>query len=172
MILRAALRSVYTQTRTCPATRPRCAVTSFPRRRVLASAETLQGRQCQFPLYEASEIPLALHRALQPFPLAGASHAWPTKRLEAQQVCFSARRSWIRWSVLLQCRAMTARARSRSRFPYRTFACAQSSTSRAMSRLFFSIMTMWPLPRMPLSCRRMYSVFTPAWLRYFAVQWS
>jgi hypothetical protein len=68
----------------------RCAVT----RRRVPSAETLEGRQCQFPLYEASEIPLLLHRVLQPFLLAGASHARPTKRLEAQQICFSARRSW------------------------------------------------------------------------------
>jgi hypothetical protein len=29
-----------------------------PARRLLASAGTLQGRQCQFPLCEASEIPL------------------------------------------------------------------------------------------------------------------
>src|SRR5262245_15389843 len=55
---------------------------------------------------------------------------------------------------------------------YRTLLCSQSSISRATSRLFFSIMTMWPLPWMPLSCSRMYSVFTPAWLRYLAVQWS
>ena len=69
----------------------RCAVT----RRRVPSAETLEGRQCQFPLYEGSEIPLLLHRVLQPFPLAGASPARPTKRLEAPQICFSARRSWV-----------------------------------------------------------------------------
>src|SRR5262249_10265688 len=40
------------------------------------------------------KIPLLLHRVLQPFLLAGASHARPTKRLEARQICFSARRSW------------------------------------------------------------------------------
>jgi hypothetical protein len=45
---------------------------------------------------------------------------------------------------------------------YRTFFCIQSSSSRAISKLFFSIITMWPLPRMPLSCRRMCSVLTPA----------
>ena len=55
---------------------------------------------------------------------------------------------------------------------YFTFFCTHSSITWAMSRLFFSIITMWPLPWMPLSCRRMYSVLTPAWLRYFAVQWS
>ena len=50
--------------------------------------------------------------------------------------------------------------------------CSHPSTRRAMSRLFFSIITMWPLPKIPLSCNRIYSVFTPAWLRYLAVQWS
>ena len=50
--------------------------------------------------------------------------------------------------------------------------CSQPSTRRAMSRLFFSIITMWPLPKIPLSCSRIYSVLTPAWLRYLAVQWS
>ena len=70
----------------------RCALMA-PARRLLASVETLQGRQCQFPLCEAAEIPLSRHRALWPVPLAGASHAWSTKRLEAQQICFSARPS-------------------------------------------------------------------------------
>lgn len=34
---------------------------------------------------------------------------------------------------------------------YLTFLIAHSSITRAMSRLFFSIITMWPLPWMPLS---------------------
>ena len=55
---------------------------------------------------------------------------------------------------------------------HRTFFCTHSSSSCAISRLFRSSITMWPLPRMPRSCRGMYSVLTPAWLRYFAVQWS
>jgi hypothetical protein len=45
---------------------------------------------------------------------------------------------------------------------YFTFFTTHSSTTRAMSRLFFSIITMWPLPWMPLSCRRTYSALTPA----------
>src|SRR5919201_119041 len=72
----------------------RCAVTSPLRHRV-PTAGTLEGRQCQSPLYEASEIPLSLYRALQPRPVAGASHARPTKRLAAPQICFSARPSWV-----------------------------------------------------------------------------
>jgi hypothetical protein len=71
-----------------------CAVVAHQLRGAAYPALKRLRRQCQFPLYEASEIPLLLHRVLQPFLLAGASHARPTKRLEAQQICFSARRSW------------------------------------------------------------------------------
>jgi len=42
-----------------------CAVTSPPRRCVLASAETLRGRQCPFPLYDASQS-IALRDRFRP----------------------------------------------------------------------------------------------------------
>jgi hypothetical protein len=51
-----------------------------------------------------------------------------------------------------------------------TFFCIQSSRSLAISRLFFSIITMCPLPVMPRSSSRIKSVFTPAWFIHFAVQ--
>jgi hypothetical protein len=72
-----------------------CAVTSPPRRCVLASAETLRGRQCPFPLYDASQIPLLQHRAPGPIPPAGTSLARPTKHPEARQISFFARRSLV-----------------------------------------------------------------------------
>ena len=53
----------------------------------------------------------------------------------------------------------SARLRPRVHF---TFFTTQSSITLAMSRLFFSIITMWPLPWMPLLCSGMYSVLTPA----------
>jgi death-on-curing protein len=55
---------------------------------------------------------------------------------------------------------------------YFTFFFAQSSITLAMARLFFSIITMWPLPWMPAFCSGSHSVFMPAWFRYFTVQWS
>src|SRR5205085_10032107 len=67
---------------------------SFFNSRVLATAETLQGLQCQFPFCEASKIRFLPHPVLLPIRVVGASHAWPTKRLEAQQICFPVRRSW------------------------------------------------------------------------------
>src|SRR5262249_14978044 len=54
----------------------------------------LKDDSVSFRSMNLQKIPLLLHRVLQPFLLAGASHARPTKRLEARQICFSARRSW------------------------------------------------------------------------------
>jgi hypothetical protein len=45
---------------------------------------------------------------------------------------------------------------------YLTLFTSQSSTTCATSRLFFSVIAMCPLPWMPLSYRRIYSVLTPA----------
>ena len=64
----------------------------------------------------------------------------------------------------------------RDNWPKRNLTSRSSLPTRrsplAISRLFFSIITMWPLPWMPLLCSRTYSVFIPAWLRYFTVHWS
>src|SRR5207244_9749824 len=47
---------------------------------------------------------------------------------------------------------------------------SQSAITPAMASLFFSSIIMWPLPRMPISARRMNVFFTPACSRYLAVQ--
>ena len=54
----------------------------------------LKDDSVSFRSMEVQKFHYCCIRVLQPFPLAGASHAWPTKLLEAQQICFSARWSW------------------------------------------------------------------------------
>jgi hypothetical protein len=49
---------------------------------------------------------------------------------------------------------------------------SQSAIAAAISRLLFSSIRKWPLPRMPMSASRMKSTGTPACFRKAALQWA